>query len=86
METVKHTHHAVLLCMYIKKKLIGIENVMDVLDGMLVELHFELCDFEIAVKNLHLFNATIEQILVLQPGESCPVTVYKCQAAEEGPI
>ena len=38
------------------------------------------------MKNLHLFNATIEQIMVLQPGESCPVTVYKCQAAEEGPI
>ena len=86
METVKHTHHAVPLRVYIKKKLIGIKNVMDVLDGALVEIHFELRHFEIAVKNLHSFNANIEQIMVLQQGESRPATVYKRQAAEEGLI
>ena len=84
MDAVKHTHCAIPLRVYLKKKLINIEDISDILNGALVELHFELHHFEIAAKNLHSFNANIEQIMVLQPGESCPATVYKHHAAEDG--
>lgn len=86
METVKHTHRAIPLRVYTKKKLISIEHVPEVLSGALIELHFELRHFEIAAKKLHLFNGTIEQIMVLQPGQSRPATIYKRHTAEEGPI
>ena len=86
MHAIKHTHHTVPLCIYLKKKLINIEDISDILDGALVKLHFELRHFEIAAKNLHLFNANIKQIMVLQLGEICPATVYKHHAAKDGSV
>ena len=83
---MKHSHRAVPLHVYVKKKLIGVEDVPDILSGALVELHFELRHFEIATKDLHSFNGNIEQIMVLQPSQPRPATVFKRHTAEEGPI
>ena len=45
--------------------------------GALVELHFELHHFPIRKVAQDSFNATIEQIIVLRPGEARPMTAYK---------
>lgn len=58
----------------------------DTIRGALVEVHFELQHFFIPLDSYELFNTTIEQILILQPGEAPPETPYKRKKVRDGPI
>lgn len=51
-----------------------------------MEVHFELRHFFIATDSYDSFNASIEQILVLQPGQAPPDTPYKRKHVRDGPI
>ncbi|KAH9018881.1 hypothetical protein EDB85DRAFT_1896964 [Lactarius pseudohatsudake] len=54
-------------------------NVNDVLEDSLVEIRF-------ASKMEHSFNASIEQIVILQPGVARPPSSYKRKDYQAGPI
>lgn len=54
--------------------------------GALVELHFELHHYSIRKSGQDSFNASIEQITVLRPGEARPATAYKRKNPRDGPI
>lgn len=56
------------------------------LAGALVELQFELPHFPIGSKNVDSFNASVEQVQILEPGQECPPTLFKCKDISEGPI
>ena len=86
LDRIKTSHRAVPLCIFVDKKLIAPDDVCNVLTGALIELHFELYHFAIQAKDIHSFNAKIEQVMVLQPGQTRPDTIYKRSSAEEGPI
>ena len=51
-----------------------------------MEVHFTLRHYFISSDSYDSFNGVIEQILVLQPGELPPQTVYKRKNVREGPI
>lgn len=86
LDDIKLTHRAVPLPVFVGSKPIGIHDTSDVLHGAVIELQFELLHFPIAQKNLDSFNASIQQIQVLRPGESRPATAFKRQNLDEGPI
>lgn len=86
LELIKKTHRAVPLCVFVEKRLIPPDDICNVLAGALVDLHFELYHYSIHSKDVDSFNAKIEQVMVLQPGESRPDTIYKRSTAEDGPI
>ena len=86
LELIKKTHRAVPLRVFVEKRLISPNDICNVLAGALVDLHFELYHYSIRSKNVDSFNAKIEQVMVLQPGESRPDTIYKRSMAEDGPI
>ena len=86
LDRIKTSHRAVPLRVFVDKKLIAPDDVCNVLTGALIELHFELYHFAIQAKDIHSFNAKIEQVMVLQPGQTRPDTIYKRSSAEEGPI
>ena len=61
-------------------------DVNETIRGALVELHFELhhsCNF---TRDQDSFNGSIEQIMVLQPGEPRPTSPYKRRNVRDGPI
>ncbi|KAN0130933.1 hypothetical protein V8E53_011311 [Lactarius tabidus] len=88
MDKIRHTHRAVPLRVFLNEKLIDVDHVMDVLVGALIEMHFELRHYAIqgSTPPLDSFNANIEQIMVLQPGEARPPTAYKQSTEDDGPI
>ncbi|KAN0141070.1 hypothetical protein V8E53_000826, partial [Lactarius tabidus] len=88
MDKIRHTHRAVPLRVFLNEKLIDVDHVMDVLVGALIEMHFELRHYAIqgSTPPLDSFNANIEQIMVLQPGEARPPTAYKRSTEDDGPI
>ena len=79
-------YQAVPLPVYVNEKFVEPTNVNNVIKGALVELHFELHHFAIRRAALDSFNATIEQIIVLRPGEARPMTAYKRKNPRIGPI
>ena len=61
-------------------------DVNDTIRGALVEVHFELHHFFITTNSYDSFNVSIEQILILQPGQAPPNTPYKHKHVHNGPI
>ena len=51
-----------------------------------MELHFELRHYRIRTRGFDSFNASIEQIIVLRPGQPRPTTVYKRKNPRDGPV
>lgn len=61
-------------------------DVVDVLAGALVKIQFELQHYHIGKKNHDSFNATMVQIIVLQPGAPPPTSALKRKNVWEGPV
>ena len=77
LEDIKHSHHAVPLRVFSNGKPVGICDVHNMLTGAVVEMQFELHHYAIQQKNVDSFNASIQQIPVIQPGETHPQTAFK---------
>ncbi|KAH9012439.1 hypothetical protein EDB85DRAFT_2159061 [Lactarius pseudohatsudake] len=82
----KSTTRAVPLSVFKGDAFVPPEQVTDVVKGALVEVHFELYHYHIRNKGYDSFNGSIEQIIVLQPGEIQHMSAYKRKNVEEGPI
>ena len=74
---IKYEYRAVPLLVYRNEQFIDPVNVKNVVQRALVELHFELRHFCIQKKSQDSFNGSIEQVIVLQPGESHPAIPYE---------
>jgi hypothetical protein len=89
-DKIKFGYCAVPLAVYIGKKFVEPAKVNDAIKGALVEIHFEVHHFAILKKekslSLDSFNGTIEEIVVLHPGEVRPPTGYKRRNVREGPV
>ena len=86
LDDIKKTYRAVPLPVFAKDMFIEITDVNDTVKGVLVEVHFEFHHYCIKSKNQDSFNATIQQIIVLQPGAPRPTTAYKCKNVRDGPV
>lgn len=86
LDALKYDYCAIPLCIYVNDRFVEPVDVNKTIRGALVVVHFELWHFFIAPKSYDSFNATIEQILVLQPGEAPPNTPYKRKNVHNGPI
>ena len=86
LDRIKFEYRAVPLPVYVNDKFVEPVNVNSAIKGALVELHFELHHFPIRKVAQDSFNATIEQIIVLRPGEARPMTAYKRKNPRVGPI
>jgi len=81
---IKYKYRAVPLLVYQNEQFIDPVNVKNVVQQALVELHFKLQYFCIQKKSQDLFNGSIEQVIVLQPGEDRLVSPYKRKNLQEG--
>lgn len=86
LDALKHEFFARPLRVYRSNQFVEPSNVEDTIRGALVEVHFTLHHYFISSDSYNSFNGVIEQILVLQPGELPPQTVYKHKNVREGPI
>lgn len=86
LDDIKKTHRAVPLPVFTKDMFVEITDVNNTIKGVLVEVRFEFHHYCIRSKNQDSFNATIQQILVLQPGAPQPTTSYKRKNIRDGPV
>lgn len=86
LDGIKKTYRAVPLPVFARDRFIEAVNINETIKGALVELHFEFHHYCIKSKNQDSFNATIQQILVLQPGAPRPTTAYKRKNFRDGPV
>lgn len=86
LNDIKCTHRAVPLRVFLKNKLVDARRLNDILTGAVIEIQFELQHFSIHGKKIESFNASMQQVQVLRPGESRPPTAFKRQDISEGPI
>ncbi|KAI9435942.1 hypothetical protein H4582DRAFT_1854634 [Lactarius indigo] len=90
LDDLKFEYQAMPLSVYRSDKIVPVDLVSKVVKGALVEVHFELHHYHIRNKesssDFDSFNATIEQVIVLQPGEAPVDSPYKRKNVAEGPI
>lgn len=86
LEDIKPTHRAVPLQVFSNGKPVSIHDVRKVLTGAIVKLQFKLHHYPIRQKNVDSFNASIQQIQVIKPGETRPQTAFKRQSMSDSPI
>jgi len=86
LDKIKFEYRVNPLTVYVHDKFIEPTSVEDTIKGALVELHFELHHYCIRRKSEDSFNATIEQIMLIRPGQARPATGYKRKNIRDGPI
>ena len=86
LNKIKFEYYAVPLSVYADNNFVKLALINNAIWGALVELHFEFHHFAIQRAAQDSFNAPIEQILILCPGEACPMTVYKRKNPRDSPI
>jgi hypothetical protein len=86
LDRIKYEYCALPLRVYIGNNFVEPRNVNEAIRGALVELHFELHHSENFMRRQDFFNASIEQIMVLQPGQPRPTSPYKRRNVHDGPI
>ncbi|KAH9062543.1 hypothetical protein EDB83DRAFT_2224081 [Lactarius deliciosus] len=90
LQEVKHEYQVRPLSVFQNDKPVKTDEVNNILKGALVELHFELHHYHIRIKesntNFDCFNATIEQIIILQTSGARPSSAYKRKNIGQGPI
>ena len=86
LDKVKFSYQACPLPVYVGDHFIKPQDVQGVLQGALVEVSFELQHFCIKKKNEDSFNASVQQVVILQPGEACPTNAFKRCNVFDGPV
>jgi len=86
LDKIKYDFEACPLAVYVDDRFIPPVDVQNLLKGALVEVQFELRHFSIAKKKEDSYNATIKQVLVLQPGRERPPNAFKRRNLFDGPV
>ena len=86
LDDIKRAYRASPLRVFAHGKFVEVSDVNNVIEGAPVELHFALFHFGICKKNEDSFNGMMEQVLMIQPGEPRPATVYKRKNVRDRPI
>ena len=86
LDKIKFEYRAQPLAVYLRDKFIEPSEVNNAICGALVEIHLEFRHFAIQRRSQDSFNASIEQMIVLRPGEARPATGYKRKNVRDGPI
>ncbi|KAH9034859.1 hypothetical protein EDB85DRAFT_2274296 [Lactarius pseudohatsudake] len=86
VDEIKYEYKANPLRVYGKNGFIEPAKVEEQLKGALIELRFQLHHYFIEKDHFHSFNAGIEQIIILQPGEASVPSDYKRKNVRDGPI
>jgi hypothetical protein len=53
---------------------------------LLIKIQFEFIHFPISQKKIDLFNTSVQQVQIIQPGENRPLTAFKHKDMVDGPI
>ena len=86
LDGIKHTYHAVPLPVYVGDNFVEVQNMNETSKGALAEVHFDLHHYPIHKQNYDSFNATLKQIVILQPGKAHPVLPYEGRNVHDGPV
>ncbi|KAH9033805.1 hypothetical protein EDB85DRAFT_1950047 [Lactarius pseudohatsudake] len=86
VDEIKYEYKASPLRVYGKGGFVERKNVEDQLKGALIELRFDLHHYFIEKEKFDSFNAGVQQIIILQPGNACAATAYKRKDVRDGPI
>ena len=86
LDKIKYDFEACPLAVYVDDRFIPPVDVQNLLKGALVEVQFELRHFSIAKKKEDSYNATVKQVLVLQPGRERPPNAFKRRNLFNGPV
>ncbi|KAH9165937.1 hypothetical protein EDB89DRAFT_2246449 [Lactarius sanguifluus] len=86
LDEIKYEYKASPLRVYGKNGFIEPTKVEEELKGALVELRFNLHHYFIEKENFHSFNAGIQQVIILQPGNASVPSDYKRKNVRDGPI
>ena len=86
LDKIKFEYRAQPLAVYLRDKFIEPSEVNNAIRGALVKIHLKFRHFTIQRRSQDSFNASIEQIIVLWPGEARPATGYKQKNVRDGPI
>ncbi|KAH9066970.1 hypothetical protein EDB83DRAFT_2223259 [Lactarius deliciosus] len=86
LDKIKFKYAAVPLSVFINDLFVPAEEVSGVVQGALVELHFQLFHYHIRSKTHDSFNGSIEQVIVLQPSQVQTSSPYKRKNVDDGPI
>lgn len=86
LDEIKYEYCALPLAVYIGNNFVEPRDVNEAIRGALVELHFELHHSYNFMRREDFFHASIEQIMVLQPGQPRRTSPYKRRNVRDGPI
>lgn len=86
LDEVKYEYKASPLRVYGKHGFVEPIDVEEQLKGALVELRFDLHHYFIEKAHFDSFNAGVQQIIILQPGNASAATAYKRKDVRDGPI
>lgn len=86
LDKIKYMFEASPLPVYVGDRFIKPQDVHAMLKGALVEVSFELRHFCIQKKHEDSFNASVQQVLILQPGKARPCNAYKRRNVFDGPV
>lgn len=86
LNKIKYKFEACPLPVYAGDRFIRLKDVHAMMKGALVAVHFELKHFYIKGKKEDSFNATVQQIDILQPGKARPANAFKRRNVEDGPV
>lgn len=86
LHDIKFAYQAIPLPVYVGDRLIKTHDVPAMLSDALVEVSFELRHFCIKKKNEDSFNASVQQIVILQPGKTRPANAFKRRNVFDSPL
>ena len=86
LDVLKHNFEACPLPVFTHGHFVEPQEVTNRLSGALVEIRFSLTQCFIRNKNHHSFTATVNHIVILQPGAAPHVSVYKRFNPRDGPL
>ena len=86
LNEIKRDYRAMPLCVFRNGKPVNVCDIKKTIAGALIEVQFELRHFAIHNKEFDSFNATLQQLQVIEPGRECPATIFKRKDFCDGPI
>ena len=85
-DDIKDNYNAIPLRVFRNGEAVQMADIEKAIAGVLVEVQFELRHFAITTKKFDSFNASLEQMQILELGRECPPNVFKRKDMADSPI